>query len=310
MIDFILLSLPVFGVVALGWLAMHLELTTAEALGALSLFSFRFALPALVFRLISSQPLGNSFNPLFYGGYLLSGGLVFSAVLGIGHFVGRQPLATASARASTATVSNLGFLGPPLMIAFFGERGAGPLAMAILAEVMVLLSVGGVIMGMSSGRGVGLVRLLLRGTILNPVVAAIALGAVVAALHIAVPSSLAHLLAFLGGAAGPTALFSLGGTLALQRIDRATVFAAGGISAAKLLLYPLLVWYVLGELLHVGLFWVQSGALIATFPSAGSNYLMAQRYAADAESVSAAIVLSTILSVGVVPLAAWLVLQN
>ena len=50
--------------------------------------------------------------------------------------------ATAAAHATTGTVSNLGFLGPPLVLAIFGARGAGPLAMAILAEVMVLLSVG------------------------------------------------------------------------------------------------------------------------------------------------------------------------
>jgi hypothetical protein len=37
------------------------------------------------------------------------------------------------------------------MLAFFGERGAGPLAMAILAEVVVLLSVGSVLMGANGG---------------------------------------------------------------------------------------------------------------------------------------------------------------
>jgi len=73
-------------------------------------------------------------------------------VLCTSRLVAARDLSTAGAHATTATVSNLGFLGPPLMLAFFGERGARPLAMAILAEVMVLCSVGSVLMGATAGR--------------------------------------------------------------------------------------------------------------------------------------------------------------
>jgi malonate transporter and related proteins len=120
--------------------------------------STRFALPALLLRLIAGQPLRQSFNPEFYTGYLASGAIIFVLVLGTSRVVGARDLSTAGAHATTATVSNLGFPGPPLMLAFFGERGAGPLAMAILAEVMVLLSVGSVLMGATGGpkRGIGL----------------------------------------------------------------------------------------------------------------------------------------------------------
>lgn len=309
MIAFVLLSLPVFGVVALGWAATQARLASPGALDALGAFSFRFALPALVFRLIAGQPLGRSFNPVFYGGYLASGGLIFALVFGLSRILDRQGVATAGARATTTTVSNLGFLGPPLVLAFFGERGAGPLAMAILAEVMVLLSLGGVIMGAASGGGASVGSLVLRGTVLNPVVAAIVLGAALAATGVTLPVSMDRFFGFLGGSAGPTALFAVGGALAVQRIDRATVSAAAGISAAKLVVYPVLVWYVLARLLQLEPFWVQAGVLIAALPSAGSNYVLAQRYAADADRVSASIVLSTLVSVVTVPLAAWLVLR-
>jgi len=308
MIAFILLSLPIFGVVALGWAAVWMRFAKPEAIDILGAFSFRFALPALVFRLIVSQPFGHSFNPAFFGGYLASGAVIFALVLGFSRFAGRQPLAAAGAHATTATVSNLGFLGPPLMLTFFGERGAGPLAMAILCEVMILLSIGGVIMGVSRGKSAGIGTLLLRGTVLNPVVAAIVLGAVLAAVGVSLPAPLDRFLSFLGGSAGPTALFALGGALAVQHIDRATVVAASGITVAKLLIYPLLVWYVLAQLLHIEPLWIAAGVVMATLPSAGVNYVVAQRYEADADRVSAAIVLSTIVSVATVPLVAWLML--
>ena len=118
MISFFLLSLPIFAVIGVGWAATRTRLVSQGALDALNAFSFRFALPALLLRLIAGQPLRQSFNPEFYTGYLASGAIIFVLVLGTSRVVAARDLSTA----------------------FFGERGAGPLAMAILAEVMVLLS--------------------------------------------------------------------------------------------------------------------------------------------------------------------------
>src|SRR5471032_2852391 len=176
MIGFFLLSLPVFGVIGVGWAATRAHLLASGALDALNVFSFRFALPALVLRLIAGQPLRQSFNPGFYAGYLASGAVVFMLVLGVSRLTAASTVAAAGAHATTATVSNLGFLGPPLMLAFFGEKGAGPLAMAIVAEIMILLSVGGVIMGIAAGGADGNasgISRVLRGALLNPVVVAI-----------------------------------------------------------------------------------------------------------------------------------------
>ncbi|GAA5169322.1 AEC family transporter [Pseudonocardia eucalypti] len=314
MIQFALLSLPVFGVVALGWAAARTGLVDARAVEALSAFSFRFGLPALVAGLIAAQPIRQSFHPAFYAGYLAAGGLVFALVFGASRLLGHrraaaerfvQPGPDAAARASVATVSNLGFLGLPLMLAFFGERAAGPLAMAVLAEVMVLMSVGGMLMSRAATGDGGRFW---RGVLGNPVVVAIALGAVVAALGVTLPGPVAKFLAFLGGAAGPTALFALGGALAGLRIGRSTLLAASALTAAKLLFYPLVVWFTLGGLLGLDRFWVQAGVLLAALPSAGNVYAMASRYRADPDLVSAATALSTVVSVLTVPLAGWLVM--
>ena len=309
MIGFFLLSLPVFGVIGVGWAATRAHLLSSGALDALNLFSFRFALPALVLRLIAGQPLRQSFNPGFYAGYLASGVVVFMLVLGVSRLTAAPTLAAAGAHATAATVSNLGFLGPPLMLAFFGERGAGPLAMAILAEIMVLLSLGGVLMGANGDARRGIGAQILRGTAFNPVVAAIVLGAVLAGTGLALPEPVTRFLAFLGGAAGPTALFALGGALALQRLDRGTAVAACLISLVKLVVYPLLTWLVLTHVMTLEPFWVQAGVLIACLPSAGNIYVLAQRYDADPPRVSAAILLSTLASVATFPCAAWLVLR-
>jgi len=95
MIGFVLLCLPIFGVVGLGWVAVRVKLGSKALLDSLGWFSFRFALPALVFRLIASQPIGRSFNAAFYGGYLMAGSVIFCLVLLMSLALGGQDLSAA-----------------------------------------------------------------------------------------------------------------------------------------------------------------------------------------------------------------------
>jgi len=81
------------------------------------------------------------------------------------------------------------------------------------------------------------------------------------------------------------------------------------ITVAKLAVYPSLVWLVLGRMMQFDAFWVNVGVLIASLPSAGNIYVLAQRYDADPQRVSAAILLSTLVSVVSFPCVAWLALD-
>jgi predicted permease len=307
--NFILLSLPIFAAVGLGWVAVKMRLMPHGSTEILGTFSFRFALPPLVFRLIAGGPIGQSFNLRFFAGYLASGSLIFALVVCGSRLFQHQGAAIASARATTATVSNLGFLGPPIILAFLGDHGAGPLAMAIVCEVMVLMSVGAVIMA-SADDATSAGWLILRSVICNPVIVAILAGGATAASGLPLPTPLNGFLSFLGASAAPTALFAVGGALAKQRIDRTTVCAAATVSLVKLVIYPLTVWCVLAYALRLEPFWIGAGVLIASLPSAGSNYALAQHYAVDADRVSAAIALSTIVSVATVPCVGWLMVRS
>ncbi len=228
MIGFVSLSLPIFGVVVLGWAAVKMQLTPPAAIEALGAFSFRFALPALVVRLMASEPLGRSFNPLFFAGYLASGSLVFALIFGVSYWLERQTPPVAGARATSATVSNLGFLGPPLILAYFGQRGAGPLAMAIIAEVGILMSIGAVIMAGTGTGGGGVGRLAVRSTVCNPVIVAIIAGALSPP---RVPRCARKTFAERLGSVAST---SARRTTRLGDLQRHVAFALGGEAASRL----------------------------------------------------------------------------
>ena len=308
MIDFFLLSLPIFGIVAAGWAAASLGWVPAGTIDILGTFSVRFALPALIARLISTQPLSVAFDSRFYFGYLFCGLSIFCLVFFISRVVNKNT-SIAAAHATTASLGNIGFLGPPIMLAFFGARGAGPLSMAIMVEVMILLSLGSALMSVGEHTNAKISQIIFRSTLMNPVVLAILVGVSLAATNTVLPQPIEQFLTIMGGAAGPTALFALGAALAVQKIDRAGVLAAGSIAVAKLALYPVLIWLVLAKLLGLDPFWWQTGVVIASLPSAGHIFVMAQRYRADPDRVSAVIVASTVISVVTVPFVAWLVLE-
>ncbi|RYJ01689.1 MAG: AEC family transporter, partial [Acetobacteraceae bacterium] len=70
MIAFLALCLPIFAVIGVGFGAARLRLIQPAMVDAVGAFSFLFALPALLLRLMATQPLARSFEAGFFFGYL------------------------------------------------------------------------------------------------------------------------------------------------------------------------------------------------------------------------------------------------
>ena len=314
MIAFLTITLPLWAVVALGLVMMRSGLLPAGAPQVLNAFAFWVALPALVLGAIASQPLATVFEPRFFAGMLISGGVVFAAVWIASRRCRPSNLGAtgdtagdAAVHAITATVSNLGYLGLPLTLVLFGPRAAGPMAMAILAEVAVLLSLGMVLAGRRPAAGstrASRIQAVWRSVLTNPVLWAIAIGLLFSARAVPLPGLVQRLVDFVGPAAGPAALFALGG-LMVTWPSRATGARALALAAAKLALYPALAWLVLSQVFGLEPFWVQVGTLIAALPPAATSLTVAQREGADVEGVAASIVVATALACITWPLLAW-----
>ena len=306
MIGFLSLCLPIFAVVAVGLLAARINLVPPATVDAVGLFSFNVALPALLLRLVGGQPLAESFQPEWFQGYLASCLFVFGCAMGFALLMGRGRV-RAAALGAAATMGNVGYLAPPLLIPMLGPRVAGPVAMSIMAEVAVIIALGSVLMA-PSAPGEGL-RAMGRGLLAlarNPVILGIAGGCLLAWGNVALPLPIDRFLSFLGNAAGPTALFALGGTLGRLRVGRDLVAVASGLTLCKIVVYPMVVWLMLSQYLGLDSFWVVSGTLLAAMPTATNAFVLAQRHGAGAEEVSAGVLLSTLAAALAFPATAWL----
>ena len=71
-----------------------------------------------------------------------------------------------------------------------------------------------------------------------------------AATGLALPIPIERCVSFLSNTAGPTALFALGCTLGRTKIGRNLPAVASGISLAKLVAYPALVWLMLEQVMN------------------------------------------------------------
>ncbi len=308
MLGFLALCLPIFAVVALGFLAARQRFVSSVVVDAIGLFSFNVALPALLLRLMAAQPFAQSFEPGYFRGYLGACLAVFAATMLVA-WCRRHGRQAAAAFGAAAAMGNVGYLAPPLLLPMLGPRAAGPIAMAIIAEVAVIIALGSMLMvrgGSASGAGLRAAWDGMKGLARNPVILSICFGVLLAAADWSIPDPIERFLAFLGGAAGPTALFALGGTLARLSVGRDLLGAAASVMLVKLVAYPALVWLVLGMWLQLDEVWVTAGVLLAAMPTATNAFLLAHRHGAGADAVSAAVLLSTVAAAVTFPLTAWL----
>ncbi|MBN8981183.1 MAG: AEC family transporter [Rhizobiales bacterium] len=203
-------------------------------------------------------------------------------------------------------MTNVGYLGIPLVVALLGERAAGPAVMSTIVDQTVTAAVALALaqFDVSGGRGwiKGTGEAVLRA-LTNPFLISIAAGAAFSAFGWKLPTPAVEIVRLLGNSAGPCALFAIG--VSLVRIDASHSSAVITLPVAgKLMLHPFLAWVILSAF-NIDPFAKTVAVLTAALPSAGWAFIFAQRYEADAPRVSAVILFTTALSFATVSALVW-----
>jgi predicted permease len=130
---------------------------------------------------------------------------------------------------------------------------------------------------------------------------AVALGLAVSASGVAIPAPVSAFFAILGGAFVPCALFSAGLFIATCSI-RGASGEIGWLVCAKLLLHPLITWWLAFHVFELNHLFATVAVLQAALPSGVPVFVLAQHYRTFVTRSSAAIAISTALSVVTVSL--------
>ncbi|MGB8813442.1 MAG: AEC family transporter [Paracoccaceae bacterium] len=296
MLPILMKTLPFFALIGLGYWAGRVRFFTPEATAYLTKFVFYFALSAMLFRFAANLSLAEIYSTPFALAYLTGCFAVYALATAVALFRGVS-VEEAAVEAQCSVIGNTGFLGVPMLVVLLGPSAAGPVLMVLAIDLIVFSSlITLIITGVRQGRmSLGIFRALGLGLVRNPMIVSMVLGLVWSGTGMAVPAPVNDFLGLLGAAATPGALFAIGASLATKSAERLAV--AGWLSFCKLVLHPAAVAFAALYLFDVDR--EAAGVMIAaaSLPVAGNVYILAQHYGVAPQRVSAAILISTAVSI-------------
>ena len=294
-----LVVLPVFGLIALGYLARWTKLLRETTGEGLSDCVFVLAVPCLLFRTLATadspvtQPWGDWIA--YFTGLTVVWAL---AMLIASRFFARKgPELVVSGFA--AGQSNTIFVGVPMILKAYGDAGAVPLGLLLAVHLPVTMTIATVL---AEGRSAS-VTMLFRRLFTHPIIIGIILGVFARPVIAQIPAPVWTLIDLIADAAVPCALISLGISMRRYGLESGLGLPVA-LSVLKLGLHPLIVYLLATKVFDMPSHWSGVAVLFAACPCGINAYLFAERYRQGVADASSAITLSTLLSL--VTTAAWL----
>ncbi|AMN42014.1 AEC family transporter [Rhodoplanes sp. Z2-YC6860] len=310
MIDVLNLALPYFGLIFLGFASGRVTRIPVTGLAWMDFFILWMTLPALFYRILAKTPFEQLNNVPFIATATLGTFTVLMLSLGIAYLI-RRDLAEAAIGQLAGAYGNIGYMGPGLALATVGAQAAAPVALIFCFETLLFFSIVPFLMALARplGKGFGATALdVVRRIALHPLMVASALGALSAALRFEPPAAIDKLLLFLSNASAPCALFTLGVTVALRRLN-GVPWDVPVLVLIKLVLHPVVAMVLLTTFGPFDPNWVKTAVLMAALPPALSVFVLARQYQAWLEPASALVLIGTLISVATLTTVMWLV-QN
>ena len=300
--------LPLFALIACGYLFARLELIGEAGLRGLTRFVLYLAIPALLFRTMAGGALRGALNLDVLFAYYLATLTIFALGLGVGRFAFRRAAREQPVFALSACFGNVVLMGTPVIYTAFGEAGMVPYLLITTFHSVILLTLATLLLegAGGAGHGFGVAAGKALGALLrNPVVLAILAGIAFGATGWSLPRPVDRFAELLAGAAAPAALVALGGSLAAFRVS-GEIGQSLPLVALKTLLQPLLAWVLATQVFALEPLAVAVVTIVAAMPTGATVFVMAREYDSAVPTASTSVLLATGLSV--LTLAALLIL--
>lgn len=289
--------LPVFLVVAAGYVATQRGFFGQTQIDGLMKFTQSFAIPCLLFRAIANLDLSDSFDPKLLISFYTGAGICFC--LGI---IGARVLFKRDWEDSVAIgfcclFSNSVLLGLPITERAFGPDNLTGNYAIIAFHSPFCYGLGITVMEVVRNRGAGgfkTVTSVLTAMFKNVLILGIALGFAFNLSGLVVPEAVDEALQLLIRAALPTALFALGGVLVQYRPEgdlRTILF----VCFTSLMVHPAIVW-TLGSSLNMKLDLFRSGVLNAAMATGFNGYIFANMYGRAKRVAASSVLIATAAS--------------
>jgi predicted permease len=295
---------PVFALILIGYICGRTGKLGKSASIELNRFVVWLALPAQLFNFASSSSWKTLWQPGFITAFFLSCLVVFGFVLAISWMRNRD-LVVASFSGLSASYSNTGYMGIPLCVLALGQDGLAPAIIStFIVFVMFAIATVFIEIGIQSHKkSHEIFGSVLKSLCTNPLLIAPVAGLLWSSTNFVLYEPLAQVIAFLAAAATPCALVSIG--LFLIQKEKSAPQQAWAITFAKLIIQPLVAWFIAGPLLDLPTLWLSAIVILAALPTGTGPFMLAQYYNADGRIISRVVLLTTMGSLLTLSLFLW-----
>lgn len=283
---------PIFAMIGMGHVAFRYKIVDKPGLRGLNDLVFFAALPSLLFRSVVEAPDFSVFA--IASAYFAAGLFVYAVGFALAMIVLKTGVTRAALIGLNTSYGNTVLMGVPVIAGAYGVDGISSLLGIVSFQSIVFLPMTSVLMELGSNQQTNvriLVRITVLGIVRNPIILAIFSALTWRMLSIPVPDALHNLLAMLGAAAPPIALFCLGASLPIVKLGGVVGEVLIG-TTLKLIVMPLLVWAVARQFGLSGLplsVAIMTGAL----PTGANAFMIARRAETAAEASAATVVVAT-----------------
>ena len=151
--DVLNLSLPLFGLVLLGWLSARWRDIPEAGLAWMQFYIIYIALPALFFQLLRQTPVAELARFDFILTTTGSTLLVFSLAFVFGRYLQKNDIPTATIQGVAGAYSNIGYMGPALTLAALGEAAVVPTALIFCFDNALLFTLTPLLIALAQKKG-------------------------------------------------------------------------------------------------------------------------------------------------------------
>ncbi|MGQ7848202.1 AEC family transporter [Granulosicoccus sp. 3-233] len=312
MLTILSLTGVIFVLIAIGYILVVSGAFDRNHMQVLTHYVVMLALPALIFRAVANNSLGQIINPAYILTYVVASLTLFIAYYFWASRVCGQNALYSTFAGMGASSPNSSFIGYPIVLMFMPSLASTALAMNVIVENLLLIPLAMLLAERSNGsealnRAVFLD--IARRLLLNPIMIGLLAGLVISISAIELPMVLSRPVDIIADSSAAVSLIVIGGAIA--GMPRTSISGRLiPLSVGKLLLHPMLFWLVSLGLASLGMGiadadLTRAGILMAAMPPMGIYPILAQRYGAGDEH-AAAMVIMTVCSFGTITTLLWM----
>ena len=282
----------------LGIVCIKFKIFDKASLNALSKFIINITIPATILCNILSGPDRNDLItalPIFVI-YLASFLLLFFLNFMIVKLF-RFETKKENIYKALATFSNAGFMGIPLILSLFKERGAILMSLCMVIDQVMLWTLG---VKLTSNTKISTSQNLKK--FINPALISIFISLLGVSLNFKVPVSLQLLLKPVGAMTPVLSLLYIGGLCCYSDIKKYfNCFEIYMIIIFKMIIFPVTIWFTLQHC-PIPTDIIKTVVLLTSLPSMTSIAILAKKYENHDEYAIAVVLITTLASLVTVPL--------